>query len=221
MQILKFGGSSIQTPERIKNVLGIIKAASANGKIAVVVSALGGVTGNLIEAAELAGRGDNRYENVLDEIGKRHVAVVEALLNNRSAARDRVSLKLQELRQILLGTFLIKELSPRTLDLVMSFGERLSAFIISESLKKLSVKADYLDSSALIKTDDSFGDAVVQVEKTYRNIRRYFKEHPGLQVVTGFIAANEQGQVTTLGRSGSDYTAALLGAALKVEEVEI
>ncbi len=221
MQILKFGGSSIQTPERIKNVLGIIKAASANSKIAVVVSALGGVTGKLIEAAELAGRGDRRYESVLDDIGKRHVAVVDVLLKNRSAARDRVSVKLQELRQILLGTYLIKELSPRTLDLVMSFGERLSAFIISESLKKRGVKADYLDSSALIKTDDSFGDAVVQVEKTYRNIRRYFKQHPGLQIVTGFIAANEQGQVTTLGRSGSDYTAALLGAALKVEEVEI
>lgn len=221
MKILKFGGSSIGKPERVQAVLNIIASRAREEKLAVVVSAFGGVTNRLIEAATRAADGDAGYKKIVGDLEKQHLHVTQALLKNRPAAARRVAGKLQELRQILLGTSFIKELSPRTLDLVLSFGERLSAFIISESLKKCGVDAHYLNSSALLRTNDNFGDAVVNIDKSYRNIRKYFKQHPGLQVVTGFIASNEHGQITTLGRSGSDYTAALFGAALRAQEIEI
>ncbi|PWT87912.1 MAG: bifunctional aspartate kinase/homoserine dehydrogenase I, partial [Acidobacteria bacterium] len=124
--------------------------------------------------------------------------------------------KLKELADILQGIFLIKELTLRTLDVVMSFGELLSAYIISEAMR-----VRFLDARMLIKTDQNFGSAHVLTEITYKNIRNYFSNESRLNIITGFIGCTEQNETTTLGRGGSDYSASIFGAALDVSEIEI
>ncbi|MFQ5651570.1 MAG: bifunctional aspartate kinase/homoserine dehydrogenase I [bacterium] len=223
MKILKFGGTSIATPERIENVLDLLTQARQRGEIAVVVSAFGGVTNMLIEASRLAARGSEAYLGLLSELEQVHREALKVLVSPepQSAPLSKVSQKLESLRDILHGIFLVKELSPRSLDLIMSYGERLSAFIISASLRRRKVPAEYLNASALVKTDDQFGNARVDSEWSNGNIKKYFEDHSDLQIITGFIASTENNEITTLGRSGSDYTAAIFAAALEAEEVEI
>src|SRR5690606_23764937 len=114
-----------------------------------------------------------------------------------------------------------KERTPRTLDYIMSFGERLSAFIIAEAMKDQDIAAEYLDARTLIATDNHFGSAKVNFEVTNPRITSHFTSHTAVQVITGFIAAAETGETTTLGRSGSDYTAAIFAAALGATDLEI
>ncbi len=224
MKILKFGGSSVGNPERIKKVIDIvISSQKKNKKIAVVFSAFQGITDSLIHTSELAAKRNKEYLNKYTEIEERHFQAVKDLISRDS--RKDVIAKLKdtfiELKNVLNGIYLVKELSPKTLDYVMSFGERLSNYIIAEALKCKQVKAEYLDSRDLVITDDNFGYARVNFELTNNNISGYFKFHKNLQIVTGFIASTINNETTTLGRGGSDYTAALFGAALDVEEIEI
>jgi aspartokinase/homoserine dehydrogenase 1 len=125
------------------------------------------------------------------------------------------------LEDLLHGVYLLKELSPRTLDLVMSFGERLASLIISSYLNQLDIPSEWLDSRQLVKTNGHFGNAKVLESITFENIKRYFEVHTKLQIVTGFAGSTTKGETTTLGRGGSDYTAALFGAALDADEIEI
>src|SRR5690606_18634768 len=125
------------------------------------------------------------------------------------------------LEDVLHGVYLVKERTARTLDYIMSFGERISAFIISEALREQGVDCEYLDARKVIRTDDQFGAARVDFEITNKQIADHFNQYQKLQVVTGFIASSESGETTTLGRSGSDYTAAILAGALQVDELEI
>jgi len=239
MKILKFGGSSVETPERIRNVVDIILNAKdknnkiqnkKNKEIAVVFSAFGGVTDKLIETSNLAAKGDEKYKKLFSELEKRHLDTVNSLIavDKQTKVLSHIKNLLKELEALLLGVYLVKELSPKTLDAVVSIGEILSAYIISEYLKE-KTNTEFLDARNLIKTDEGFNNAGVDFELTNKNIREYFDGNnknnnnntPNIQCITGFIGATLNGQTTTLGRGGSDYTAAIFAAALAADEIEI
>ena len=222
MKVLKFGGSSVATPERVRSVIEIIKPY-LEGDVAVVFSAFGGVTDELIEISRLALQGDSQYKQKVDLLEKRHLEAVRELISiqKQSGILAQVKIKMNELEDVLHGVFLVKERTPRTLDYIMSFGERLSAFIISEAMKDQSIHAEYLDARTVICTDSNFGHAKVDFESTNRKIAEHFAGRNTVQVITGFIGTAESGETTTLGRSGSDYTAAIFAAALRATDLEI
>jgi bifunctional aspartokinase / homoserine dehydrogenase 1 len=224
MVVLKFGGSSVGTPERVNSVIAIAAhSLEQRGQVAVVVSAFSGVTDQLIRTANLAAKGDTAYSNEFDDLYRRHIGAVETLFGQLpvETVRKEVEAVLMELRGLLHGIFLIKELSKRTLDYVCSFGERLSAFIIARTMTARGIQTDFLDARTLVKTDANFTAANVDFAATNANIQQYFASHTALQLITGFIGSTTDGQTTTLGRGGSDYTAAIFGAALTANDIEI
>ncbi len=223
MKILKFGGSSVATPDRIKSVIRIAKPAVGEERIAIVFSAFGGVTDTLISLSGLALAGDLAYKLQLDQVEKRHLDAVRELIGvqRQSSILAQVKFMINELEDILHGVFLVKERTPRTLDYIMSFGERLSAYIISEAFNDEVITAEFLDARLVIRTDNHFSHAKVDFETTNRLIRDHFKLHQDLQIITGFIGTSESGETTTLGRSGSDYTAAIFAGALQASSLEI
>jgi aspartokinase/homoserine dehydrogenase 1 len=228
MKILKFGGTSVGSPEGIQRILEIAKTRNLKKEGAViVVSAFSGITDALINIARKAASGET-VEEKFGEIEARHKDAADHFLKaaEKKAAIADISVFLTELKRILEGIALLGELSLRTLDLVMSFGERLSASIIARIFCANSMEAAFLDTRALIVTNDRFGNAQYIAKQTYDNISSFFngqaqKTKASLHIATGFIAATKEGQTTTLGRGGSDLTAAIFGAALEVEEVEI
>jgi bifunctional aspartokinase / homoserine dehydrogenase 1 len=224
MKVLKFGGTSVGSVENIRTILDIAKSDLDKGeKIAITLSAMGGVTNQLIEMANMAKNNNKAYSSILAEIEKRHFDTAKALLDVKYQSKviATIKLTLNELEDILHGISLLKELSRRTLDLVMSFGERLSNYMVSEIMKQAGLDCEFLDARTLIKTDDNFGFARVNFKVTNVNIEEYFKTHTKTQIITGFIGSTEQNETTTLGRGGSDYTAAIFGAALGAKDVEI
>ena len=209
MKVLKFGGSSVAQAERIEKVCEILRDYYERGeKFVVVVSALGGITDSLIKMSNLASKGKKDYLSILDEFKERHQDTARALFSNE-VKLEMILEKLQEnhevLSNLLYGVFLVREASARTMDYVLSFGERNSAFLISHALSEKGVNAEYLDARKLIKTDKTFGSAKVDFEVTNNRIQEYFKEHPAIQITTGFVASAKGGLTTTLGRGGSDY----------------
>ena len=222
MKVLKFGGSSLATPERVNNVVEIIENAVADGQVAVVVSALGGVTDDLIESSATAADGD-RYDNAVAEIRDRHHTAAKELASSGELEKIESSIDVvfDELGKVLHGASLVGECTPRTRDAVLSCGERLSAQIVAAALRRNGSAAEFCDARRLITTDRDFGNARVDMKTTAEKVNDFFADRTAIQVVTGFIAANEHGETTTLGRGGSDYTAALLGAALGADCVEI
>lgn len=222
MKVLKFGGSSIANAERIESVIKILESYGQED-IAVVFSAFGGITDALIEVSRRAVLGDEEYRAALAEIEKRHLDITRQLISikKQGSILAQVKIRTNELEDVLNGVYLVKERTPRTLDYVMSFGERLSAYIITEVLRDRGINAEFLDARNVIRTDSTFGNARVDFEETNRNIRRHFEEHKALQIITGFIGTSEGGETTTLGRSGSDYTAAIIAGALQAESLEI
>ncbi len=224
MRILKFGGSSVASPERINNVIEIIKSNQAeNSRVIVVVSALGGITDQLVKLCELIPVDKTKCESLILEIEQRHLLVIKELLPMalQPSVMAEVMATCNELSGIAKGASLVGELTPRTRDLVLSFGERLSAFVLAQALKANTGTGTFTDARNLIRTDGNFGHAKVDFEATNQHIQDYFASGTGIHVVTGFIASTAQGQTTTLGRSGSDYTASILGAALHAEAIEI
>ena len=223
MKILKFGGSSVANQENIRKVFQIIKSQYQQGEIAVVFSAFGGVTEILLNNAELAKDGDRSYLDAVKKLETRHLDAVKQFIpiQIQSSVLTYVKVRFNELEDLFHGIYLIKECSPRTLDYVGSFGERLSTFILAEALKVEGISATYLDAREVIRTNDRFGNAKVDFFLTNDLISDYFHEHPGMKVITGFIASTEKGETTTLGRSGSDYTAAIFASALNAECLEI
>ena len=224
MKVLKFGGSSVGNPERIKNVIEIIKKSlDENKNIAVIFSAFQKVTDELLKMSQTAAEGDQVYQDLFKKLADRHISIAKEVLAVKSQSGILASLKLSlnELEDVLHGVYLVKEISPRIQDFILSFGERLSAFIISNAIKDRKIDCEFLDSRSLIKTDDTFGNAKVDLEATYKNIKNYFKTNKKLQIITGFIASTQNNETTTLGRGGSDYSASILGAALNVKEIEI
>lgn len=222
MKILKFGGSSVGTPERINSVIKILQDYVKNGeKFSVVFSAFQGVTDKLILLCNQAVIRNKAYTNIFNELKNQHIKFAKQLISNDKLSLNRVEDLFSELYQIVQGVYLLKELTPRTLDYTMSFGERLSCFIISEAMKIKGINCEFLDARKLVFTDKNFGAARVNFELTNINIKEYFKNKNSIQVITGFISSTEDNETTTLGRGGSDYTASIFGAALGVDEIEI
>jgi aspartokinase/homoserine dehydrogenase 1 len=228
MRILKFGGSSLATADCIRKVGKIILENTRREPAVIVVSAFQGVTNELLECAQLAEKGDVRWELVWRQIVARHRNTLDRLIaRRRSAPLQRKLVPLfEDLHDALHGVQLLNHAPPRARDLVTSFGERLSALIIAGYLTE-SRTAQFVDARELIFTDDNFTNANVIFPKTNRAVRRYFarllrtSRRAPIAVVTGFIAATIDGQTTTLGRDGSDYTAAIFGAALNASTIEI
>ncbi|GAA5220032.1 bifunctional aspartate kinase/homoserine dehydrogenase I [Membranihabitans marinus] len=224
MRVLKFGGSSVANAERIQNVGNILKSYSDKGiKYTVVFSAFGGITDVLISMAEKASVGNEEYKDELAIFKTRHLEAIDHLFEeeNKQEVLEVINEHINTLENLLYGIFLVWEASPRTMDYVLSFGERNSAFIISRYLRQLGIDADFLDARKIIKTNRNFGNAKVNLKLTYKNIAEYYANNDKTQVVTGFIASNKGGLSTTLGRGGSDYSAALIGAGLQAEIIEI
>lgn len=224
MKVLKFGGSSVASPDRITAIIDILKTYKDKGdQFTVVFSAFGGVTDSLIEMAQVAAKGDDSYEDLLTAFSERHLSVAKALLDDTSyqdVEKD-INENHLDLKRLLRGIFLVREISDRTMDYVFSFGERNSAFIISKAIHHAGISAAYLDARKIIKTDKRFGSARVNFEDTNKNISEHYSSQDAVQVVTGFIASAKGGLTTTLGRGGSDYTAAILAAGLEAEVIEI
>ncbi|HOO24271.1 MAG TPA: bifunctional aspartate kinase/homoserine dehydrogenase I [Paludibacteraceae bacterium] len=215
MKVLKFGGSSI-TPEIVLNVKKIVE--SKKEPVVVVVSALTGITDKLYKVTELAAAGDSAYTEVLNEICSLHTDMVDALHLDTTTARTSVNKLLDELKNILQGVFLIKDISDRIADTIVGYGEQLSSIIVS----RLIDGATHVDSRTFIKTHTQFGRHVVDFELTNELITKQFENMPSVVVCGGFIASDkETGHTTNLGRGGSDYTAAILAAQLNASILEI
>ncbi|MGA9117818.1 MAG: bifunctional aspartate kinase/homoserine dehydrogenase I [Bacteroidota bacterium] len=224
MLVMKFGGSSISTPNRIKHVISLVqKTQTSHRRLVVVFSAFQGITDQLIELSNTAAEGDKSYLIGLRSLKRRHFAALNELVPARLRNRGEVKVLtlLNELSDVLHGIYFTKEVTARMLDYVMSFGELLSTTIIAEAVKARNIRSEFLDSRVLIKTDDSFGMARVKYDLTYLNVRAHFKKHPAIQIACGFIASTTDNDTTTLGRGGSDFTASLYGAALGASEIEI
>jgi aspartokinase/homoserine dehydrogenase 1 len=224
MKVMKFGGSSLGTSSRIKHVLDIVQdIQSGHNNPIVVCSAYQGVTDQLIRTSQLAAKGDKKYLADLRSIRKRHLDTLAELVpaRKRRSAEAFVRDRLVDLSDVLHGVYFTKELTNRTKDYVMSFGEILSTFTITEALKSRNTPCTYVDSRILIKTDDTFGAGKVKYDLTNHLIRSYFRKRRGVQIACGFIASTTDNDTVTLGRGGSDFTASLYGAALGAREIEI
>ena len=224
MKVLKFGGSSVAKPDRIRKVIEILKANYSKGeKFTVVFSAFGGITDLLIEMAKKASKADKSYKELFEDFKTRHNNSIDALVDEplKKTIQSEILKNHETLYSLLHGIYLLQEASLRTMDYVLSFGERNSAAIIAAALQQEGIKASFLDARKIIKTDKYFGSANVDFDVTYEKIANHYQENSGVQVVTGFIGSAKGGLTTTLGRGGSDYTASLLAAGLKADHVEI
>ena len=225
MIVLKFGGSSVGKPERIKNILSIVQPRIQAGEdLCIVCSAFGGVTDQLISMIDNASRGDDKYIETIQACKQRHYESAEQLMegDNKINLLSQIDVLFQKLENILKGVFLLKEASDRSYDYVMSFGERLSNLSISHFFNAQGINSVFLDARKVIKTNSEFRSARVYVDESYNNIVELVKQHPEkTKIITGFIASDQHGRTTTLGRGGSDYTAALFAAALDAKALEI
>ena len=221
MKVLKFGGSSVASPEAIARTQAIVREAGT--PVCVVVSALGGVTDLLLEAAGAASRQDEGWRSLLQAIEARHLEAVRGLLpvTGQAPVLSRVKQEVNTLETLLEGSSLIGESTPRLQDRIVSFGELMSSLIIAAYYQSQGLVAVFRDSRELILTDDSHGNARVLRQETYSRISRALDGKDAVVVLPGFIASNAHGYTTTLGRGGSDYSAALFAAATGAERLEI
>jgi aspartokinase/homoserine dehydrogenase 1 len=223
VKVLKFGGSSVGNAFNIKKVAGIILKELKTESLVVVLSAMKGITDLLVKSARLAEEGKQEYRACLLDIQQKHQEAVDGLFNGtgKKIVWDEIEKLLSDLGNFLHGVELIRECSLRILDLVMSFGERLSCIIMARYLKDCGLKAAYVDARKFIVTDDNYGNAAVNYPKTYGNIKKKLALVKELPVITGFIGSTENGVTTTIGRNGSDYTASIIGAGLDARAIEI
>jgi bifunctional aspartokinase / homoserine dehydrogenase 1 len=223
MKVLKFGGTSVKNAENISKSIEIIKENLVQEELLIVVSAFGGITNKLIETSTKASTGDESYKELFNEISDIHFTAINELLQGdiKIECEEYVVDQLSSFKDILHGLFLIRELSVRSLDLVSSFGERLSAYIISRALVQKGVISDFLDAREVIKTDKTFGAAKVNFPKTDDLICKKVKGTKTVFVATGFIASTDDNETITLGRGGSDYSGAIFARALDASILEI
>ncbi|HXB94627.1 MAG TPA: aspartate kinase, partial [Puia sp.] len=224
MHVLKFCGSSVANAENINKVIQLVRQALDKDRTILVVSALGGITDTLIQAGISAAAGDDAYKEKLLEIERRHLETVKSLLpiTGQSAVLSAVKTRCNEIEDICSGVYLLGELSPRTQDKIVSYGELLASIILSAHLAALGVPHEWKDSRRLIRTNSHFGHATVDFARSNALIREAIDaSSTNLFVFPGFIASNDNGITTTLGRGGSDYTAAILAAAVDASTLEI
>ena len=224
MKVLKFGGSSVANAQNIKLVIDIVVNSAKDEKLIVVVSAFSKVTDLLQLASRKAAAGDESFKEILIEIEKKHLEAIKELIpiSEQSSLLSHIKRIINHLETLLDGCYLLGELSLRTADTILSFGELLSSYIIAEALKQNLKNSGYKDSRELIKTNSHFGKAAVNFEISNQLIIDYFESNENQVVVLpGFIAASLDGINTTLGRGGSDYSAAIMAGALNANQLEI
>ncbi|WP_185851104.1 bifunctional aspartate kinase/homoserine dehydrogenase I [Blattabacterium cuenoti] len=223
MQVLKFGGSSVAHSDSIKSICSLLEK-KPKGRYAIVVSALGKITDQLIKCGKLASERKNLYKDILEKIKIRHFNIINNLfpITYQSNLISWFKKNIKELECLCDGIFQVEELSKRSLDKIMSFGELSSSFLISEKLKQIGLNAICKDSRELIITDSKFGCAQVDFITSNHNIVQFFmKKTSEYVVLPGFIGSTLENETTTLGRGGSDYTASILASAISASLLEI
>ena len=225
MKVLKFGGSSLATGDRIKNVANIIRQSTTKKKNPiVVVSAFGGITDTLISCGNKASSGDEGYLTIQDEIINRTLSIAKELFPKKEGYNtfiNKLNPIIDEFKGLLKGIFLLKEMSDRSLALLLSFGERISALTLASYLTNSGQTSSFVDARGLIKTDHHHLKAQVDFMATNHLITEFFKKHKETTIITGFIASTFDGTTTVLGRGGSDYSASIFGAAIRADVIEI
>lgn len=223
MKVLKFGGTSVGSAKNINKVISILEDYSKSDSIICTVSAVGGITDKLLLAGKYAQNKDKQFKDVLETIEECHFTIINDLIPNKNeSVMAYVGSQLDELKSLLEGIFLINELSPKTSDKLVSYGELLSSYIIAETMKSRGLSADRKNSQDLIITNSRFTKAEVDFAITNKAIKTYFKSAiQGITIIPGFVSKSVSGEITTLGRGGSDYTAAIVAAALNVAQLEI
>ncbi|MEJ2281816.1 MAG: aspartate kinase, partial [Candidatus Bathyarchaeota archaeon] len=228
--VMKFGGTSVANGKKIRHVAKIISDNNSNDcKVVAVVSALEGITNQLIQAAEEAKKGNKEYIlNFKNKLLERHLTTAKKAINNSKIENDTEEIlkeRINELQQILTGIIYIGELTAKSRDAVIAFGEKLSTPIVSGTLKDIGLESEHLTGGeAGIVTDSNFGEAGLLLNFTKFQVKKTIEpllKKGIIPVVTGFIAATQDGSTTTLGRGGSDYTSTILGASLNANEVWI
>jgi aspartate kinase len=227
--VMKFGGTSVATGENIRHVADLVTKQAKNAKVVVVVSALAGVTNSLIEVAEQAKKSDEKHiQAFAKELLEKHLTAISTAITSKSIQKEVAQITektIAELEKVLTGIYYVGELTPKSKDYVLSFGERLSAPIVWGTLKDRRLETQFFTGKeAGIVTDSNFGEADPLMNFTTHLINERLGplfEKGVIPVVTGFIAADQNGIVTTVGRGGSDYTATILGTALGVDEIWI
>lgn len=219
MKVLKFGGTSVGSVESILSVKKIVEAEKE--PVVVVVSALGGITDKLIKTSKLALAGDLSYQSEFDEIAGRHHQMIEAVIpsgENKERLLETIDALLDELKSIYQGVYLIRDLSPKTSAAIVSYGERLSSNIVAVLIDG----AKWFDSRTFIKTEIKSGRQLLASDLTHELVKQAFVDLPKVSLVPGFISTDaDSGEVTNLGRGGSDYTASIIAAALDASFLEI
>ncbi len=227
MQVLKFGGSSVASADAISKVLDIVAESIKKEPTIVVVSAMSGVTDQLLMLAHSASQGTEAYKTIVQNIEQKHLDAVRTLLpiQQQSATLSLVKQMINELEANCEGLYMLKELTPRMQDKIVSYGELLSSKIISAAFDAKGIKQQWVDSRELIKTNSNYLNAVVDKELTNKNIQAYFSALDNnkfdVYMAPGFVSSDSEGNITTLCRGGSDYTGAIYAAALKASALEI
>lgn len=221
MKVLKFGGTSVGSVKSILSLKQIVENEAKKQPVVIVVSALGGITDKLIATSKLAVAGDEEWKTEFDAMVDRHHKMIDTIITDTKAREDlfiKVDALLDQLRSIYFGVFLIHDLSEKTSDAIVSYGERLSSLIVSTLVKG----SKWYDSREFIKTVDKNGKHVLDAELTTELVVKTFSELPRISLVPGFISSDRHSkEITNLGRGGSDYTAAIIAAALNAEVLEI
>ena len=221
MKVLKFGGTSVGSVKSILSLKQIVENEAKKQPVVIVVSALGGITDKLIATSKLAVAGDEEWKTEFDAMVDRHHKMIDTIITDTKAREDlfiKVDALLDQLRSIYFGVFLIHDLSEKTSDAIVSYGERLSSLIVSTLVKG----SKWYDSREFIKTVDKNGKHVLDAELTTELVTKTFSELPRISLVPGFISSDRDSkEITNLGRGGSDYTAAIIAAALNAEVLEI
>ncbi len=221
MKVLKFGGTSVGSVKSILSLKQIVENEAKKQPVVIVVSALGGITDKLIATSKLAVAGDEEWKTEFDAMVDRHHKMIDTIITDTKAREDlfiKVDALLDQLRSIYFGVFLIHDLSEKTSDAIVSYGERLSSLIVSTLVKG----SKWYDSREFIKTVDKNGKHVLDAELTTELVVKTFCELPRISLVPGFISSDRDSkEITNLGRGGSDYTAAIIAAALNAEVLEI
>ncbi|MDH6250895.1 aspartokinase/homoserine dehydrogenase 1 [Chryseobacterium sp. H1D6B] len=224
MKVLKFGGSSVADAQNILLVENIIKKESIKNKIIVVVSALSGVTDQLIQAAESASKKEENYQLIIQGIEEKHLTAVKNLIpiSRQSSWLSFIKKHFNDIEDICSGIFVLGEFTDRIKDKITSYGEFLSSNIIATRLDFEGLDAVWMNTADYIRTNSNFTDAKVDFETTEKKLKKYFEENQHqIVLVPGFIANDEKGNTTTLGRGGSDYTASIIASAVDAQELQI
>ncbi|MCO6496154.1 MAG: bifunctional aspartate kinase/homoserine dehydrogenase I [Chitinophagaceae bacterium] len=225
MRVLKFGGSSVANTNNLERVFNIVKdTAQSEDKVIIVLSALSKVTDSLIEAAETARAQDTKYSEILNNIFDRHLQIITDTIDvqHQSGILTRIKELVNEVEDICKGVFLVRELTPHTRDLILSYGELLSTLIFSEVLKQRGIENRWMNSGELIKTDSEYSRATIDIPRTTKNIKSLIlQDSCKVFIFPGFTGSDSKGNRTTLGRGGSDYTASALGAIMNADIIEI